>query len=294
MAKKPNPLAGGILTANQTAPAENPANAGVLVRSIASLLILDEATLVSIMKLESTTVASAHLGMGKMLFALDKKKGKATLQKYARKAGLGEIDSSAYKCFSAFRLVRDTVTQNAGDPGTIEEAHYDASRLRWLILVSQILNLLEKEFTDASQAEFCASIREETAKPLREPTSKTPEVLKGIYEQLQALTEQGEDEGGGEGEQGEQSLDALELATALLGCLKSNGEAIHACEDPAAIAAAAAKLPQIAEMLRRCGVACDYIGGMLAAKSAPQAPEVVPASETPVETPEAAPMEAVS
>ena len=141
---------------------------------LADLRALSTETFIIQMKDSATRQASTHLALGKYLTVLDESRDvekHKTLKGYVKKLLGLDVESASYKCKNAFGMVGD-------GPGTIMEAHYDASRLNWLLTVSSIMGYLEK------QPEIREATRENVAVILRAPNKATDAALKAIRDAI--------------------------------------------------------------------------------------------------------------
>lgn len=164
----------------------------VAVASISELRRYDVDGLAALITSARDKVTSRQSEIGKMLVALDEKRdGKGTLQAFVRKL-VGEIDSTAYKCAIAFGMVGE-------GSGFVPESDFDAVPVRWKIVVSAILNLLEKAKDDI----LTAGTRAEVAVIMHARPADGYKTLANIKKCL--LPEPVKSDGEGNGETDEES-----------------------------------------------------------------------------------------
>lgn len=134
----------------------------------------------------TSKAGAATLELGKILAVLDARREDKTLSAYARTVLGVEIESTCYKVAVAFGgIVGD------GGHGSVIESQFDVVPVRWHVVVSSILNQMEKDKRDDS---FRAEIRENVATVLRERPDKGHDTLKAILATVKP--EKKEPEGG--------------------------------------------------------------------------------------------------
>ena len=150
------------------------------IASIASLRALSQDALCERARKSGDTLASHQIELGKVVFILDETRPeKVVLKKHVRKTLGVELEPAPYKVASAFRMVGE-------GHGTVTEKQFDACQLRWLFIISAILNLMAKNAGKPEEmpAEEVAAIREQVAKAIRDRSKDTGKVLKLIYDTL--------------------------------------------------------------------------------------------------------------
>lgn len=192
------------------------------VAPIAEFRALDAATLAARVKSANGKTASAQINLGKMLVVMNEQRGdKGTLASYVRKQ-VGEIDSSAYKAANAFGMV------GIGH-GSIEEKEFDACPLRWLIVVSAILNVLAKSGDDILNA----GTREEVAKVLRARPANGYATLRDIKKCLMPEKQPGDGETETDGAEVEEQKAPADYLTREH--IKAVRAQLDECKDPATL-----------------------------------------------------------
>lgn len=196
------------------------------VTPIAEFRKLDALTLAARMKTAGGITASVEMEIGKMLVVMDEQRGdKGTLQSYVRKE-VGEISSTAYKVAVAWGMVGTGF-------GFVEENEFDQIPVRWLIVVSAILNQLGKEPAKNDET-LVIGTREEVAIVLRTRPKNGYDTLRSIKKCLTPAKEESAEDGDAEGEgeeNAEQKGEKFPLLSAEM--LKALKNALSDCSDPA-------------------------------------------------------------
>jgi hypothetical protein len=193
----------------------------VAIATFASLDALDLPAIVAKLKTAGALAlsGSAEKETAKLLVALDNKRGDGgTLAKFARSQGISAISSTAYKAAAAFAaMVGEGVS-------FIIESDFDASPVRWLVVVSSILGLLVTKADDV----LTAGTREAVAGILRERPKDGQKRLNAIRDTLKGTSD------GAKGDGNDESDDESKTASADLlsvETVKALRDAITACDN---------------------------------------------------------------